>query len=154
MDRHLISISRHSNPNWQVQVLDSGSPSIDKVDAEEMQNQAPKNEIRECPTVTQHVSTGPSHSHTRCAVPHNRDLNMTARERKISHLSCDTPSVSFPRPVTSLPAFAGTEETPFPLAPSTELVCIRKLAVRTNWPTAAQKPLRKALKGCFKKNPC
>lgn len=28
------------------------------------------------------------------------------------------------------------------------LVCIRKLAVRTNWPTAAQKPLRKALKGC------
>lgn len=28
-----------------------------------------------------------------------------------------------------------------------ELVCILKLAVRTNWPTAAEKPLRKALKG-------
>jgi hypothetical protein len=28
------------------------------------------------------------------------------------------------------------------------LVCIRSEAVRTNWPTAAEKPLRKALKGC------
>lgn len=27
------------------------------------------------------------------------------------------------------------------------LVCIRKEAVRTNWPTAAEKPDRKALKG-------
>jgi hypothetical protein len=26
-------------------------------------------------------------------------------------------------------------------------VCIRREAVRTNWPTAAQKPERKALKG-------
>src|SRR5690349_9530919 len=28
------------------------------------------------------------------------------------------------------------------------LVCIRREAVRTNWPTAAQKPERKALNGC------
>lgn len=27
------------------------------------------------------------------------------------------------------------------------VVCMRKLAVRTNWPTEAEKPLRKALKG-------
>ena len=28
------------------------------------------------------------------------------------------------------------------------LVCMRKLTVRTNWPTVAEKPERKALKGC------
>jgi hypothetical protein len=27
-------------------------------------------------------------------------------------------------------------------------VCMRKEAVRTNWPTAAENPERKALKGC------
>jgi hypothetical protein len=35
------------------------------------------------------------------------------------------------------------------LEPCEPEVCMRKLAVSTNWPTAAQKPLRKALKGCF-----
>jgi hypothetical protein len=30
------------------------------------------------------------------------------------------------------------------------LVCMRKLTVRTNWPTVAEKPERKALKGCNK----
>jgi len=29
------------------------------------------------------------------------------------------------------------------------LVWILKLAVRTNWPTVAEKPERKALKGCM-----
>lgn len=28
-------------------------------------------------------------------------------------------------------------------------VCTRKLAVRTNWPTVAENPERKALKGCI-----
>lgn len=61
------------------------------------------------------------------------------------YLSLETPSelVSFVDPL------------PFELdllSLDCSLVCIRRLAVRTNWPTAAEKPLKKALKGYVGRN--
>jgi hypothetical protein len=71
--------------------------------------------------------------------------NARQKERSF-HLSCETP------PLTPSPYSTTLPPDPLPLLDpgpsSTELVCIRKLAVRTNCPTAAQNPLRKALKGC------
>lgn len=43
------------------------------------------------------------------------------------------------------PAVFPLDAEPEPEPPG--VVCMRKLAVRTNWPTEAEKPLRKALKG-------
>jgi hypothetical protein len=76
--------------------------------------------------------------------------NARRKKERSFHLSCETP------PLTPSPYLSALPPDPLALLDpgpsSTELVCIRKLAVRTNCPTAAQNPLRKALKGCSESN--
>lgn len=89
--------------------------SINEVDAEEVQNHASKDEVREC-SVSKHVSRSPQWY---VCIPHRSLVGQP-------YLSCEIFSKSA--------LFAG-------------LVCMRRLAVRTNCPTVAPKPERKALKG-------
>lgn len=100
--------------------------SVNEIDTEEMQNQAPEDVIRKGPVI---IST-----HSTAHTPPNQK----------AYLSCET---------------APTEPDSFPFAVAADLapsfgtpllVCMRRLAVRTNWPTAAQKPLRNALNGYTK----
>lgn len=125
---------------WQFASISSDSQdeihppnsSVNKVNAEEMQDQAPENIIRKRPINRSKVS--------------NRITYRRERKRR-TNLSCETVTAeSSPSPPANR-AFFPLELGLFSFP--VEFVCMRKLAVRTNWPTAAQKPLRKALNGYF-----
>lgn len=70
-----------------------------------------------------------------------------------TYLSCEVStfvSSAEEAPLEAFFPFDDDDDDDLLLEPTTlgaGLVCIRKLAVKTNCPTAAEKPLRKALKG-------
>lgn len=94
------------------------SVSVYEVDAKEMQNHAPEDEVRECPA--HHVFRQRNHSSSVC-------------------------------PAVPLFVYGGctyrSGARPWKSSLFSALVCMRREAVRTNWPTVALKPDRKALKG-------
>lgn len=108
--------------------------SVDKVNAEKVQDQAPKDVIRECPNQRKNVKSA------------NVLPTCTAAAYQ-TYLSWET------SPLDSSASPANRAFFPFELGLLSfllgVLVCILRLAVRTNWPTAAQKPLRKALNGYY-----
>lgn len=115
--------------------------SIDEIDTEEMQDQAPEDIIRERPIRKTNISTIVPYS----SQPRTKSNPIQyIHSRATTHLSCE---MAFPEASPSTPSNLAFFPLEF-LFPVEPLVCMRKLAVRTSCPIAAQKPLRKALKGC------
>jgi hypothetical protein len=109
--------NRPDQTDWIFRIL------IDKINAEKVQNQTAENKVCKRSATCQHFL---------------RSLKIKRRTYRSCETSC-VPSSVFPFALAPFAVAAGVDEE--------ELVCIRKLAVRTNWPTAAENPARKALNG-------